>query len=66
MADRAAMDAFLHEVMDTESAYSAMDKNLANTDEALDYVKCAVHNCKALFGAHTKTIQNVTFVEDDE
>ena len=66
MADRAAMDAFLHGVMDTESAYSAMDKNPANTDEALDYVKCAMHNRKALFGAHTKTIWNVPFVEDDE
>ena len=43
-----------------------MEKNPANTDEALDYVKCAMHNRKALFGAHTKTIWNVTFVEDDE
>ena len=66
MANCAAMDAFLHGVMDTESAYSAMDKNPANTDEALNYVKHAMHNCKALFGAHTKTIQNVTFTEDDE
>ena len=66
MADRAAMDAFLHGVMDTESAYSAMDKNPANTDEALDYVKRVMHNCKALFGACTKTIRNVTFAEDDE
>ena len=57
---------FLHWVMDTESAYSAMDKNPANTDEALDYVMRAMHNHKALFGARTKTIQNVTFVEDDE
>ena len=47
-------------------AYSAMDKNPANTDEALHYVKCAMHNCKALFGACTKTILNVIFTEDDE
>ena len=66
MANRGAMDAFLHGVMDTESVYSAMDKNPANTDEALGYVKRAMHNCKAFFGAHTKTIQNVTFAEDDE
>ena len=66
MANCAAMDAFLHHVMDTESAYSAMDKNPANTDEALDYVKHAMHNRKAFFGARTKTIWNVTFVEDDE
>ena len=65
MADHAAMDAFLHGVLDTESAYNAMDKNPANTDETLDYVKHTMHNRKALFGAHTKTIQNVTFVEDD-
>ena len=43
-----------------------MDKNPANTDEALDYVKHAMHNHKALFGARNKTIQNVTFTEDDE
>ena len=43
-----------------------MDKNPANTDEALDYVKRVMHNCKALFGARTKTIWNVTFTEDDE
>ena len=66
MANCAAMDAFLHGVMDTKSAYTAMDKNPANTDEALDYVKCVMQNCKALFGAHTKTIRNVTFAEDDE
>ena len=66
MANCAAMDAFLHGVMDTESALSAMDKNPANTDEALDYVKRAMHNREALFGARTKTIQNVTFAEDDE
>ena len=66
MANHAAMDAFLHGVMDTESAYSAMDKNPANTDEALDYVKCVMHNRKALFGACTKAIWNVTFTEDDE
>ena len=66
MANCTAMDAFLHGVMDTESAYSAMDKSPANTDEALDYVKRAMHNHKALFGACTKTIWNVTFAEDDE
>ena len=66
MADHAAMDAFLQWVMDTKSAYSAMDKNPANADEALDYLKCVMHNRKALFGARTKTIQNVTFGEDDE
>ena len=66
MANRTAMDAFLHGVMDTKSAYSAMDKNPANTDEALGYVKHAMHNRKALFGAHIKTIQNVTFAEEDE
>ena len=66
MANCAAMDAFLHGVMDTESAYSAMDKNPANTDEALDYVKYVMHNHKALFGDRTKTIHNVTFMEDDE
>ena len=65
MVNRAAVDAFLHGVMDTKSAYSAMDKNPANTDEALDYVKCVMHNCKALFGACTKTIQNVTFTGDE-
>ena len=54
MANHAAIDVFLHGVMDTKSAYSAMDKNPANTDEALDYVKCVMHNCKALFGACTK------------
>ena len=57
MADCAAMDAFLHGVMDTKSAYSAMDKNPANTNEALDYVKCAMHNHKAVFGTCTKTIR---------
>ena len=39
MADRSAMDAFLHRVLDTESAHSAMDKNPATVDEALDLVK---------------------------
>ena len=39
MADQSAMDAFLHGVLDTESAYSAMDKNPATVDEALDLVK---------------------------
>ena len=66
MANCAAIDAFLHGVMDAESAYSAMDKNPANTDEALDYVKHTMHNHKALFGALTKIIRNVTFAEDDE
>ena len=51
MADRSAMDAFLHGVLDTESAYSAMDKNPATVDDALDLVKRALHNQKALFGA---------------
>ena len=65
MVNHAATDAFLHGVMDTESAYSAMDKNPANIDEALEYVKHVMHNCKPLFGAHI-TIQNTTFMEDDE
>ena len=66
MADRSAMDAFLHGVLDTESAYSAMDKNPATVDEALDIVKRALHNWKALFGAQAKTIHNVSFMEENE
>ena len=31
MADQSAMDAFLHGVLDTESAYSAMDKKPSNS-----------------------------------
>ena len=64
MADRSAMDAFLHGVLDTESAYSAMDKNPAMVGEALDLVKRALHNWKALFGAWAKTICNVSFTEE--
>ena len=51
MANCTAMYAFLHGVMDTESAYGVMDKNPVNTDKALDNVKRAMHNCKALLGA---------------
>ena len=66
MADRSAMDVFLHGVLDTESAYSAMDKNPATVDEALDLVKRALHNWKALFGVRAKTICNVSFMEENE
>ena len=66
MADRSAMDAFLHGVLDTESAYSAMDKNPATMDEALDLVKQVLHNWKALFGAQAKTIRNVSFMGENE
>ena len=48
MAAQSAMDAFLHGVLDTESAYSAMDKN------PLDLVKRALHIQKALFGHRLK------------
>ena len=35
-------------------------------DEALDLVKRALHNWKALFGAWAKTIHNVSFMEENE
>ena len=60
------MDAFLHGVLDTESAYSAMDKNPATVDETLDLVKRALHNQKVLFGAQAKTICNVSFMGENE
>ena len=66
MAEQSVMDAFLHGVLDTEAAYSAMDKNPAMVDEALDLVKRALHNWKALFGAWAKTICNVSFMEENE
>ena len=53
-------------MLDTESAYSAMDKNPATVDETLDLVKRALHNWKALFGAQAKTIRNVSFMEENE
>ena len=41
-------------------------RNPATVDEALDLVKRALHNWKALFGAQAKTIRNVSFMEENE
>ena len=60
------MDAFLHGLIDTEAAYSALDKEPANLDEALELTKRAMHNRWALLGNHGKNVRTVSFAEEEE
>ena len=66
MTEHSAMDAFLHGLIDTEAAYSALEKEPANLDEALELTKQAMHNCRALLGNHSKNVRMVSFAEEEE
>ena len=65
MTEQSALDAFLHGLLDTEAAYSALDKEPANLDEALEFTKRAMHNLKALLGNRGRTVRTVSFAEGD-
>ena len=65
MTEHSALDAFLHGLLDTEAAYSALDKEPANLDEALEFTKRVMHNRKALLGNRGKTVWTVSFAEGD-
>lgn len=66
MMEQSAMDAFFHGLLDTEAAYSALDKEPTNLDEALELTKWAMHNCKALLGNCSKTVRMVSFAEEED
>ena len=66
MTEHSAMDAFLHGLIDTEAAYSALDKEPANLDEALELTKWAMHNRRALLGNRGKNVRMVSFAEEEE
>ena len=66
MTEQLAVDAFLHGLLDTEAAYSALDKEPTNLDEALELTKQVMHNCKALSGNHSKTVRMVSFAEEED
>ena len=66
MTEHSAMDAFLHGLIDTEAAYSTLDKEPANLDEALELTKRAMHNRRALLGNRSKNVRMVSFAEEEE
>jgi hypothetical protein len=64
VANTVAMDTFLLAVTDYESARYAMDKDPTNMDEALKFVRKAVHDKKALSGSKSSKIRAVQFAEN--
>ena len=66
MTEHSVMDAFLHGLIDTEAAYSALDKEPANLDEALELTKRAMHNRWALLGNRGNNVRTVSFAEEEE
>ena len=48
VAELAAVEAFLGGVLETETAFSVMEKDPQTVDEALEMLKKAVHGCKSL------------------
>ena len=59
-------DAFLHGLIDPEAAYSALEKEPANLDEALELTKWAMHNRQALLGSRSKHVRMVSFAKEEE
>ena len=66
MTEHSVMDAFLHGLIDAEAAYSALDKEPANLDEALELTKRAMLNRRALLGNRSKNVRMVSFAEEEE
>ena len=66
MTEHSAVDAFLYGLIDTEAAYSALDKEQANLDEALELTKRVMHNHWALLGNRSKNVRMVSFAEEEE
>ena len=48
VAELAAVEAFLGGVLETEAAFSVMERDPQTVDEALEMLKKAVHGCKSL------------------
>ena len=65
MMEQSALDAFLHGLLDTEAAYSALDKEPTDLDQTLEFTKCTMHNNKVLLGNCGKTVCTVSFAEGD-
>ena len=66
--DCAAVDAFLHGAIDSKAAWSAMQWNPQNIDNAFEYLQQAMHNQKSLLSSRnrTKAVQSVSFAEETE
>ena len=63
-----AVESFLRGCKDRESAHSAMDKNHSSVYDALEFVKTAINNKKALYGTKYNPpvhVRHVTFQSDD-
>ena len=48
VAEQAAIEAFLGGVIEAEAALTVLEKDPQTVDEALEFLKKAVHSCKAL------------------
>ena len=48
VAEQAAIEAFLGGVIEAEAAFTVLEKDPQTVDEALEFLKKAVHNRKAL------------------
>ena len=50
-----AVDAFLHGAVDSDAAWSAMEQYPQSTDDAFEYLRQAMHNCKSLLSSRNRT-----------
>ena len=53
--DHAAVDAFLHGAVDSDAAWSAMEWYPQSIDDAFEYLRQAMHNCKFLLSSRNRT-----------
>ena len=66
--DHAVVDTFLHDTLDSEAAWSAMQWSPQNIDDAFEYLQQAMHNWKSLLSSRnrTKAMQSVSFAKETE
>ena len=59
VAEQAAIEAFLGGVIEAEAAFTVLEKDPQTVDEALEFLKKAVHSCKALYCKFRNTQRKV-------